>query len=87
MNVGVIGLGLIGGSIALKIKEIDSNTVVYGLDKDLNSMNYSLNKGIIDKKLDINLVVSLLFLERPLASEIIELSTLNPLFFNQIFNL
>ena len=23
MNVGIIGLGLIGGSIALKIKEID----------------------------------------------------------------
>ncbi len=34
MNVGVIGLGLIGGSIALKIKEIDTNTVIYGLDKE-----------------------------------------------------
>ena len=54
MNVGVIGLGLIGGSIALKIKEIDENTVIYGLDKDLDSMSYSLNRGIIDKKLDIN---------------------------------
>jgi prephenate dehydrogenase len=39
MNVGVIGLGLIGGSIALKIKNIDKNTVIYGLDKDLDSMS------------------------------------------------
>ena len=50
MNVGVIGLGLIGGSIALKIKEIDTNTVIYGLDKNMDSMSYSLSKGIIDKK-------------------------------------
>ena len=50
MNVGIIGLGLIGGSIALKIKEIHTNTVIYGLDKDVDSMSYSLSKGIIDKK-------------------------------------
>ena len=62
MNVGVIGLGLIGGSIALKIKEIDKNTVIYGLDKDLDSMSYSLNKGIIDKKLDINSINNLKYL-------------------------
>ena len=62
MNVGVIGLGLIGGSIALKIKEIDENTVIYGLDKDLDSMSYSLNKGIIDKKLDINSINNLKYI-------------------------
>ena len=62
MNVGVIGLGLIGGSIALKIKEIDSNAVIYGLDKDLNSMSYSLRKGIIDKKLDINSIDNLKYI-------------------------
>ena len=62
MNVGVIGLGLIGGSIALKIKEIDKNTVIYGLDKDLDSMSYSLSKGIIDKKLDINSINNLKYL-------------------------
>ena len=62
MNVGVIGLGLIGGSIALKIKEIDENTVIYGLDKDLDSMSYSLSKGIIDKKLDINSINNLKYI-------------------------
>ena len=62
MNVGVIGLGLIGGSIALKIKEIDENTVIYGLDKDLDSMSYSLDKGIIDKKLDINSINNLKYI-------------------------
>ena len=62
MNVGVIGLGLIGGSIALKIKEIDTKTVIYGLDKDMDSMSYSLNKGIIDKKLDINSIDNLKYI-------------------------
>jgi len=62
MNVGVIGLGLIGGSIALKIKEIDTNTVIYGLDKNIDSMSYSLSKGIIDKKLDINSIDNLKYI-------------------------
>ena len=62
MNVGIIGLGLIGGSIALKIKEIDKNTVIYGLDKDMYSMSYSLSKGIIDKKLDIKSIDKLKYI-------------------------
>ena len=62
MNVGIIGLGLIGGSIALKIKEIDKNTVIYGLDKDMDSMSYSLSKGIIDKKLDIKSIDNLKYI-------------------------
>ncbi len=62
MNVGIIGLGLIGGSLALKIKEIDKNTVIYGLDKDMDSMSYSLSKGIIDKKLDIKSIENLKYI-------------------------
>ena len=62
MNVGIIGLGLIGGSLALKIKEIDKNTVIYGLDKDMDSMSYSLSKGIIDKKLDIKSIDNLKYI-------------------------
>ena len=62
MNVGIIGLGLIGGSIALKIKEIDKNAVIYGLDKDMDSMSYSLSKGIIDKKLDIKSIDNLKYI-------------------------
>ena len=62
MNVGIIGLGLIGGSLALKIKEIDTNTVIYGLDKDMDSISYSLSKGIIDKKLDIKSIENLKYI-------------------------
>ena len=30
MKVGIIGLGLIGGSIALKLKEVNNNITIYG---------------------------------------------------------
>ena len=50
------------GSIALKIKEIDANTVIYGLDKNMDSLSYSLSKGIIDKKLDINSIDNLKYI-------------------------
>ena len=37
MKVGIIGLGLIGGSISLKLKEVNNNITVYGFDKNNQS--------------------------------------------------
>ena len=33
MNIGIIGLGLMGGSFAKDIKKIDKQSIVYGADK------------------------------------------------------
>ena len=51
MNIGIIGLGLIGGSMAKSIKEKTSHTV-YGYDKNPETMFLAkMTKGI-DESLD-----------------------------------
>ena len=50
MKVGIIGLGLIGGSIALKLKEVNNNITIYGFDTNNNSLDFSLKNQIIDKR-------------------------------------
>tara|TARA_Y200000002_G_scaffold382596_1_gene400254 strand:- start:1526 stop:2374 length:849 start_codon:yes stop_codon:yes gene_type:complete len=50
MKVGIIGLGLIGGSIALKLKEVNNNITIYGFDKNNYSLDFSLKNQIIDKR-------------------------------------
>ena len=50
MKVGILGLGLIGASISLKLKEVNDDISVYGFDKNDQSVDFSLSKQIIDKK-------------------------------------
>ena len=50
MNVFVIGIGLIGGSLVLDIKANYSNAVVYGIDKKEEHLNEALALGVIDHK-------------------------------------
>jgi prephenate dehydrogenase len=37
MKIGIIGLGLIGGSIALKLKEVNNKIIIYGFDQNTDS--------------------------------------------------
>ena len=50
MKVGIIGLGLIGGSIALKLKEVNRDITIYGFDKNDSSLEFSIKNQIIDKR-------------------------------------
>ncbi|MBT4324339.1 MAG: prephenate dehydrogenase [Cryomorphaceae bacterium] len=50
MKIGIIGLGLIGGSIALKLKEVNNKIIIYGFDQNTESLDYSLKNNIIDKR-------------------------------------
>ena len=56
MKVGIVGLGLIGGSIALKLKDLFDNLTIYGYDIDHDSISYSIKNKIIDAKYDENLL-------------------------------
>jgi len=53
MNVYIIGVGLIGGSMALDIKSNYNNVTVFGIDVNENYLDAALNMNIIDKKASI----------------------------------
>lgn len=49
-NLYIIGVGLIGGSIARDVKRMNPEMVIYGIDKNPGHLDEALNLGIIDKK-------------------------------------
>lgn len=51
-NVFVIGLGLIGGSLAMAIKDKHRTAVITGFDTDENNVNLAKLLGIIDDSVD-----------------------------------
>ena len=49
MNIAIIGLGLMGGSFALDVKSVISNSIIYVMDNsDLNQIE-ALKLGLIDQ--------------------------------------
>jgi prephenate dehydrogenase len=50
MNVFVIGVGLIGGSMVLDIKSKYPEAIIYGIDSNENHLNKALEIGIIEHK-------------------------------------
>ncbi|RUA08218.1 MAG: prephenate dehydrogenase [Flavobacteriia bacterium] len=54
-KVAVIGLGLIGGSLALELKKHTWSTI-YGIDKDPEHLEKALQLGIIFEKADMSIV-------------------------------
>ena len=50
MKIGIIGLGLIGGSIAQGLKK--NNHKISAYDKDRSALKYALDKNIIDESLE-----------------------------------
>ncbi len=58
MNVFVIGIGLIGGSMAKDIKRFNPNAKIYGIDISDAHLEEAISLGIIDQKatyLDLNI--------------------------------
>ena len=70
MKVGIVGLGLIGGSIGLKLKDLYDNIIIYGYDIDDDSVSYCLKNKIIDLKFDEEFIPELdfIFLAIPVES-------------------
>ncbi|WP_411895804.1 prephenate dehydrogenase [Winogradskyella sp. A2] len=52
-NVYIIGVGLIGGSFALDIKELYPNCTVYGIENNESHIQEALELGVIEKKANI----------------------------------
>ena len=70
MKVGIVGLGLIGGSIGLKLKDLYDDITIYGYDIDDNSVSYCLKNKIIDVKFDEQFIseFDFIFLAIPVES-------------------
>lgn len=48
MKVVVIGIGLIGGSIALDIKSLHPDASIFGIDSNENHLQEAINLGVVD---------------------------------------
>jgi prephenate dehydrogenase len=48
MNIHVIGIGLIGGSMALDIKSLHPDATIYGIDTNENHLAEAIALGVID---------------------------------------
>ena len=53
MKISIIGVGLIGGSIALKLKEKKFTDFIYGIDNNKNNLKEALALNIIDLQSDL----------------------------------
>lgn len=53
MKISIIGVGLIGGSIALKLREKGIADFIYGIDNNDKHLNEALDLKIIDAKVDL----------------------------------
>ncbi|MDG2061994.1 MAG: prephenate dehydrogenase [Flavobacteriaceae bacterium] len=59
INIGVIGLGLIGGSFALAAKKHFVDAVLFGGDKNTNHIKEAIKKDIIEFELKTNILVKM----------------------------
>ena len=50
MNIFIVGIGLIGGSMALDIQKQYSDAVIYGIDIKEDHLNEALEIGVIHHK-------------------------------------
>ncbi|MDR6464965.1 prephenate dehydrogenase [Chryseobacterium sediminis] len=53
MKISIIGVGLIGGSMALKLREKNLTSFIYGIDNNTQHINDALDLKIIDAGVDL----------------------------------
>ncbi|VXB84898.1 prephenate dehydrogenase [Chryseobacterium sp. 8AT] len=53
MKISIIGVGLIGGSIALKLKQKKAADFIYGIDNNTENLDEALTLNIINEKADL----------------------------------
>jgi len=88
-KIAVIGLGLIGGSLALELKKISWATI-YGIDNNEEHLQKALDLGIIYEKATLNIVkeVDVVIIAVPvniiptLTTQVLDLITENTLVFD-----
>ena len=54
MNIAIVGIGLIGGSIAIRLKETSYANKIIGVDKSEVNQKKAIQLGLIDEILDLD---------------------------------
>ena len=49
MRIGITGIGLIGGSLALQLRKTIENVIIFGYDSSELHLKYALDSGLIDE--------------------------------------
>lgn len=77
-NIYIIGVGLIGGSLALELKRLDSTVTIYGISRKEATLDEALALNLIDKKATIDDIVNadLVILSIPVDATVKLLPTL-----------
>jgi prephenate dehydrogenase len=57
MNITIIGVGLIGGSLALTLKEKKFANKIYGIDKNEDNIKKALQLGLVDEEVDLDTAI------------------------------
>lgn len=73
MKIAIIGVGLIGGSMALKLKQKEFATKIYGVDFNENNLTKAKELNIIDEITDLEIAVKnsdLIILSIPVDSSV-----------------
>lgn len=90
MKIGIIGLGLMGGSFALDIKTPFPNSIIYGIDNSAQNLNKAKEIGLIDliisykdlRKMDLILVAVPVSHSLNLIPKVLDLINSNTLVFD-----
>jgi prephenate dehydrogenase len=74
-KIYIIGIGLIGGSLALNIKKLNPDAVIYGFDNNSEHLEEALSLNIIDAKAEIEAIknADLVVLAIPVDTSVTEL--------------
>ena len=74
-QIYIIGVGLIGGSLALNIKKLHPDAVIYGIDNNKEHLDEALSLNIIDEKAEFDDIknADLVVLSIPVDISVIEL--------------
>src|SRR5690606_36274788 len=57
MKITIIGVGLIGGSLALSIKEKKIASYIYGVDKNEENIKKAVELGLINEGTDLDTAI------------------------------
>lgn len=85
MNIAIVGVGLIGGSVAITLKEKNFATKIIGVDKNENNLKKAIQLALIDESASLEKAVNqceVIFLTVPVDS----ILSLLPTLLNQVTN-